>query len=57
MQKVEQGIQNKNTEHTTEFGTINKALYRAPAIPQGFDIEGLETDRSMINKIMMKYIE
>lgn len=57
MQEVEQGIQNKNTENTQLYNTVQRTLHRSPAIPVGLNLEDLEISRRVMNKIMMQYVE
>ena len=57
LQDVQTQIQKRNNENQNTFNSVQKALAKTPAIPQGLDIESLELQKRNMNKIMMKYVE
>lgn len=41
----------------TTFNSVQKAMARNPAMPQGLMLDDLELKKRNMNKIMMKYVE
>jgi hypothetical protein len=39
------------------FNSVQKAMARSPSLPNGLQLDDLESKKRQMNKIMMKYVE